>query len=85
MMSQKETKSAAFSSDILSSMRITVNGEPREVGAKTSLLSLLTELGVDPRRSAAALNTTAVPRGELGEKELAAGDVIEIIEAVGGG
>jgi sulfur carrier protein len=66
-------------------MRITVNGRPRDVAAETTLLSLLLELGVDARRSAAALNATAVPRRELGERKLADGDTVEIVEAVGGG
>jgi thiamine biosynthesis protein ThiS len=66
-------------------MRISLNGSPRDVRDEGTLLSLLQELGIDPRRAAVALNSEVVPRGDLAARTPADGDAVEIIEAVGGG
>lgn len=66
-------------------MRLTVNGAPREVPEGTSLSALLHDLAVDPARVAAAVNGAVVPRGQHERRTLAAGDAVEVIEAVGGG
>ncbi len=66
-------------------MRITVNGEPREVERGVTLLALLGALGLDPRRVAVAVNAAVVPRAELAARAAAEDDRVEIIEAVGGG
>jgi sulfur carrier protein len=64
---------------------VRVNGEDREVRAGTTVAELLRELGFGDRRVAVALNREVVPRAAHGERRLAAGDRIEILEAVGGG
>jgi sulfur carrier protein len=62
-----------------------VNGEERDVRAGTSLAGLLRELGFAGRRVAVAVNREVVPRTAHESRELATGDRIEILEAVGGG
>ncbi len=65
-------------------MRLSVNGDPREVRAATPA-ALLAELGLDPRRVAVAVNGQVVPRTDWDRHPLAADDRVEIITAVGGG
>jgi sulfur carrier protein len=62
-----------------------VNGEDREVAAGTTIADLLGELGFGGRRVAVAVNRGVVPRASLASRTLAAGDRVEILEAVGGG
>ena len=66
-------------------MRVSVNGQPRDVPEGATLAGLLDELGTDRQRVAVAVNSTMVPRRDLDARKLSAGDVVEIIEAVGGG
>lgn len=62
-----------------------VNGEAREVPSGTSIVALVRLLGARPEGVAVALNGEVVPRPEHGERELVAGDRVEVIRAVGGG
>lgn len=62
-----------------------VNGEAREVPPDTTLAALVERLGFRPEAVAVAVNGQVVPRRTLGERPAAAGDVVEIIRAVGGG
>jgi sulfur carrier protein len=64
--------------------RIQVNGETREVSAAT-ILALVEELGLDPRKVAVERNLAIVPRSRHGETALAEGDRIELVQFVGGG
>ena len=68
-----------------SPMRVSVNGEPRDVPEGGTLAGLLDELGVSRQRVAVAVNAATVPRRDLDARPLAEGDAVEIIEAVGGG
>jgi len=65
-------------------MRIHVNGDEREVAART-VLALVEELGFDVRKVAVERNLTIVPRSLHGETALAEGDRIELVQFVGGG
>ena len=65
-------------------MRIQVNGDNRTVTART-VLDLVTELGLDPRKVAVERNLAIVPRSLHGETALAEGDRIELVQFVGGG
>lgn len=65
-------------------MQIEVNGEPREVKAAT-ILALVEELGLNPKKVAVERNLEIVPRSLHGETALAEGDRIEIVQLVGGG
>jgi sulfur carrier protein len=62
-----------------------VNGEAREVPAGTSVQALLGLLGLEGRRVAVAVNRQVVPRSAYDGQRLAAGDRVEVLEAVGGG
>ena len=66
-------------------VQITVNGEPREVAAGTTLAQLLAHLNLQPRYCAAERNLQLVPRAEHGACVLEPGDRVEIVTLVGGG
>jgi sulfur carrier protein len=66
-------------------MEILVNGEAREVPSGTTLERLLGLLALERRRIAVAVNRSVVPRSDFGVRSVAAGDRVEILEAVGGG
>ncbi len=62
-----------------------MNGETREVPAGTTLERLVDLLALERRRIAVAVNRSVVPRSAFGTRTVAAGDRVEILEAVGGG
>jgi thiamine biosynthesis protein ThiS len=64
---------------------IRVNGEERTVAAGASVADLVLALGLGGRRLAVAVNREVVPRASHALHRLAAGDRVEILEAVGGG
>ncbi|MEU9126781.1 sulfur carrier protein ThiS [Kitasatospora sp. NPDC048540] len=64
---------------------LTVNGEPRELPASTTLAEVVAQLSKAPSGVAAALNETVVPRGSWPATVLSAGDRVEILTAVQGG
>lgn len=66
-------------------VQLLVNGETRRVPVGSTLESLLRILGLAQPRIAVAVNREVVPRSAFASRELAAGDRIEILEAVGGG
>ncbi len=66
-------------------MRVTVNGESRELDADLSVADLLQSLHLSAGRIAVEINEEVVPRDAYGERRLAAGDRIEIVHFVGGG
>lgn len=72
---------SAASSDI----RITVNGDAREVPAGMTVGQLLVELGLGGRRVAVERNKAVVPRAVHAETALAEGDQLELVTFVGGG
>ncbi|MEV0409513.1 sulfur carrier protein ThiS [Streptomyces sp. NPDC050448] len=66
-------------------MTISVNGEPREVAAGTTLDAVVAALTAAPSGVAAALNETVVPRGQWPLTPVGEGDRVEILTAVQGG
>ena len=66
-------------------MRITLNGEPKEVLEEITVAELLTQLGLDPKFLAVERNQQLIPRGRHRECRLADGDNVEIVTLVGGG
>ncbi|MFG2677900.1 sulfur carrier protein ThiS [Streptomyces sp. NPDC048392] len=66
-------------------MKISVNGEPREVAPGTALDALVGTLTPAPSAVAAALNETVVPRAQWPATALADGDRVEVLTAVQGG
>jgi len=65
-------------------MRVTVNGESREI-ASDSVAALLRELDYDGTHFAIALNYDVVPKSRWAETRLQTGDEIEIITPRQGG
>lgn len=66
-------------------MRVTVNGEPRDLPGGTTLPALLKDLGLATGWVVVELNGTALLRSEADATTLADGDVLEIVRAVAGG
>lgn len=67
------------------SLFVTVNGEPRRIGAGASIAAMLRELGIDPARVAVERNLAIVPKSTLDEVRVEDGDIFEIVHFVGGG
>ena len=65
-------------------MRVTINGEAREIAA-TRIDALLNELEYEGSHFAIALNFDVVPKSRWAETPLQAGDEIEIITPRQGG
>ena len=66
-------------------LSIRVNGEARTVRAESSIADLIEALGLSGRKLAVAVNRDVVPRAQHALRRFAAGDRVEILEAVGGG
>jgi sulfur carrier protein len=70
---------------VSSAKPITINGEETRVPQECSVAQLLELLEIRDRRVAVALNRNVVPRSAFACTQIATGDRIEILEAVGGG
>jgi sulfur carrier protein len=66
-------------------MRLTVNGEAREIGDGATVDALIAELELDPRKVAIERNLVIVPRSLYAATTLQNDDRIEIVQFVGGG
>ena len=70
-------------------MKITLNGEPLEIAAGTTVAMLVAlvsgESGRDPRSVAVERNREIVPKSEHAMTGLEEGDEIELVQFVGGG
>ncbi|HUP91303.1 MAG TPA: sulfur carrier protein ThiS [Solimonas sp.] len=66
-------------------MRILLNGEPRELASACVLAELVAGLGLAGRRFAVERNGEIVPRSLHDRTQLADGDRVEIVHAIGGG
>ncbi len=66
-------------------MRLTINGEQREVTGVETIARLVATLGLDPRKVAVERNLEIVPRSIYAQAALADGDRIEIVHFIGGG
>jgi len=66
-------------------MRITVNGEARDVPDRTTVARLLEMLSTAGGPVAVEVNREIVPRSLHADRALAPGDEIEIVTLVGGG
>jgi len=65
-------------------MRVTVNGEPREI-LSASIDALLSELEYEGTHFAIAVNYDVLPKSRWADTPLQAGDAIEIITPRQGG
>jgi len=66
-------------------MNVTINGERQRLAAETSIDRLIEQLGLQHRRLAVEVNLEIVPRSDYALRLLAEGDVVEIVQAIGGG
>jgi len=66
-------------------VKITVNGEPRDVPDGTTVERLLEGLDVPRGPTAVEVNRELVPRSQHAARALAEGDAVEIVTLVGGG
>jgi len=66
-------------------LRLTVNGEARDLPPGQTVLDLLAEIGLAARKVAVERNLEIVPRSQYATTSLADGDVIEIVHFIGGG
>lgn len=66
-------------------MTVTVNGEPREIPAGTTVEQLVAQLTNAPSGVAAAVNGAVLPRRTWADTSLADRDEVEVVTAVQGG
>lgn len=66
-------------------MNIVVNGEPSEVPASLTVRTLLEHLGLGNGLVAVEVNKAIVVRAQHATHELREGDVVELVQLVGGG
>ncbi len=66
-------------------MVVTINGERRELADGVTLAALLEQFELDAARAVVELNREVVPREKYGATPVADGDVLELVEIVGGG
>ncbi len=66
-------------------MTIVLNGEERSCQDGWTLADLVEDLGLTKKRIAAEVNRDIIPREAYGQQRLQAGDVIEVVNFVGGG
>ncbi len=67
-------------------MQLTINGKPRSFDADSfSVAQLVTTLELTGKRLAIERNGEIVPRSQFEATQLADGDSLEIVGAVGGG
>jgi thiamine biosynthesis protein ThiS len=64
---------------------LSINGEPRQLPASTSVAELIEILGYTGKRIALERNGGIVPRSSFATQQLADGDKLEVVVAVGGG
>lgn len=69
----------------MSELRITLNGDARQVPGPMTLAALLEHLGLDARAVVVERNGAIVRRPSLADTPVATGDVIELVHFVGGG
>jgi sulfur carrier protein len=65
-------------------VEIQINGELKTVG-DCSVLGLLEQLDIDPRRVAVELNLEILPKPDYATTALCDGDRVEVVRFVGGG
>ncbi|MEO7323589.1 MAG: sulfur carrier protein ThiS [Dokdonella sp.] len=66
-------------------MKVFLNGHERDITSPATLAHLLEQAGFGGRRVAVEVNREIVPRSSYDCRDLAAGDQIEIVHAIGGG
>jgi thiamine biosynthesis protein ThiS len=68
-----------------SSIAITLNGDPYTIEGDPRVATLIERLGIRPTRVAVEINGAIIPKAQHADAVIAAGDVVEVINFVGGG
>ena len=68
-----------------SDIQITLNGEPFSVNSDARLIALIDGLKLKRGRVAVEINREIVPKAQWNNVTLASGDIVEIVNFVGGG
>ncbi len=66
-------------------MKILLNGEATTLPDTLTVTALLHHLNMGERRVAVEINRQIVPRSQHGTRTLAEGDIVELVQAMGGG
>lgn len=66
-------------------VRITLNGEPHDLAPGATIVSLIEELRLKPRRFAIEVNRQIIPHEAHATTSIHDGDQVEVIHFVGGG
>jgi thiamine biosynthesis protein ThiS len=66
-------------------VRVTVNGEPRDLPDSITIAELVGQLGLSQRRIAVEVNRDILPREQYAAHSLRDGDAVEIVHFIGGG
>jgi sulfur carrier protein len=66
-------------------IQITINGQSRQLSTAITCEQLIADMALTGKRIAIERNGEIVPKGRYSEMQLADGDKLEIVVAVGGG
>lgn len=66
-------------------MKIQLNGEPFTLEDEQTIAGLIASIDVGAKRYAIEVNEAIIPRSQYAEYSLSAGDVVEVVVAIGGG
>lgn len=66
-------------------MKIRLNGEDYEIPGELTLEELLESLSINPGRVAVEVNLQVIKRSQFGTFRIKEGDIVEIVNFVGGG
>lgn len=66
-------------------MRVVINSNSREFKENSTLLEILKELDLEEKVMAAAVNMNIVKQNQWGEFRVKEGDILELLDFVGGG
>ena len=66
-------------------MKITLNGQERQLAAPVTVATLLATLGMADKRVAVEVNQEIVPRSRHAEYKVKDNDRVEVVVAIGGG
>jgi sulfur carrier protein len=66
-------------------MQVTLNGEPRLLRDGLTVAELVSDLGLRARRIAVEINLDILARDDYERHALRDGDVVEIVQFIGGG
>lgn len=66
-------------------MKITLNGKEKELESVCTITELIESVGQKPQRIAVQLNSQIIKREQYSEQTITDGDIIEMLQFVGGG